>query len=166
MINLKPNRIGSLRTNDFCFFQIVLFTFIIVLFSTPLFAQSVTLTGKVLDAHSKEPVPFANVYVKANPTDGNSADFDGVFELKIDYQPDIIEISALGYDNLTWKFDGKTVLEFELEPASINLNEVVVKGSRKEDPAYALFKKVVANKPINDHEKVHAYGVEVYNKLE
>jgi hypothetical protein len=139
---------------------------LVTCFSSSVLGQSVTLTGKVLDAHSKEPIPFANVYVQSNPTDGTSADFDGLFTLNIDYQPDMIEVSALGYDNLTWKFDGKTTLEFELVPASFNLNEIVVKGSRKEDPAYVLFKKVVENKPINDHEKVKAYGVEVYNKLE
>ncbi|RMG76194.1 MAG: carboxypeptidase-like regulatory domain-containing protein, partial [Bacteroidetes bacterium] len=129
-------------------------------------AQKTTLTGRVIDVHSKEPVPFANVYVKANPTDGVSADFDGNFVLPLDYQPDIIEVSALGYETLAWKYDGRATMNFELEPSSVNLSEVVVKGSRKEDPAYALFKKVVANKPKNNHEKIRAYGAEVYNKIE
>lgn len=166
MFNLKRHKNLRFTIYDLRFTEFVKLLLLFLFFSPSVFAQKTTLTGKVLDAHSKEPVPFANVYVQANPTDGTSADFDGIFELVIDYQPDIIEVSALGYDNLTWNFDGKTVLEFELEPASVNLNEVVVKGSRKEDPAYALFKKVVANKPVNDHEKVKTYGVEVYNKLE
>ena len=44
-------------------------------------AQQIVVTGVVLDGHSKEPIPFANVYLKSDPSKGVSADFDGIFEI-------------------------------------------------------------------------------------
>jgi len=41
-----------------------------------LFSQ-VTITGLIIDKHSKEPIPFANFYLQSNPTKGVSGDFDG-----------------------------------------------------------------------------------------
>lgn len=136
-----------------------------LLTSTCLFSQDITIKGVVIDAHSKDPVPFANVYLKNDPTKGTSADFDGVFEITFKERPDVLAASALGYEILEFEYDGKTELKIELSSSATDLIEVVVKAD-KEDPAYALMRKLVASKAKNDPFGKDYYSCEVYNKME
>ena len=129
------------------------------------FSQTVTLKGVVLDAHSKDPIPFANIYLKSNPTKGVSADFDGVFEITFKERPDVLAASALGYEIFEFPYDGQVELKIELNSSSLNLVEVVVRADA-EDPAYALMRKVVAKKPVNNPLDKPYYSCEVYNKME
>lgn len=70
-------------------------------------SQTAYLKGKVLDADTKEPIPFANVIV-ANTKNAAVTDFDGNYKLKfsasgkfdikvsyIGYKPKILAISKL-----------------------------------------------------------------------
>ncbi len=123
------------------------------------------MKGVVLDAHSKDPIPFANVYLKSNPTKGTAADFDGLFELQLGSPPDTLAASALGYNVLVFPYNGKEELKIELSSSSVNLVEVVVRADG-EDPAYALMRKVVARKPQNDPLRKDYYSSEVYNKMQ
>jgi len=128
-------------------------------------AQEIIITGVVIDEHSKDPVPFANVYLKSDPSKGVSADFDGVFELKFETKPDILEASALGYEILEIPYNGESELKIQLNASALNLAEVVVTASG-EDPAYGIMRNVVKRKPINNLEQREAYSCEVYNKME
>ncbi|MFT4761866.1 MAG: hypothetical protein ACI9LN_003849 [Saprospiraceae bacterium] len=130
-----------------------------------LLAQKTVITGVVIDEHSKDPVPFANVYLKSDPSKGISSDFDGVFEISFDSLPDILESSALGYEILEIKYEGKNELKIQLSASALNLAEVVVTASG-EDPAYAIMRNVVKRKKYNNRDKLDAYGCEVYNKME
>ncbi|MEO1261353.1 MAG: DUF5686 family protein [Bacteroidota bacterium] len=143
----------------------LLLLFFLSLPSIAVFSQEIVLKGKVLDAHSKDPVPFANVYQKSNPSKGVSADFDGLFEITFDKTPDTLVTSALGYETLEFLYKGETELTIELNSSSTDLIEVVVTADG-EDPAYALMRKVVANKPKNNPVGKDYYSCEVYNKLE
>lgn len=144
--------------------------FLIIIFSLIAFDNAfaqVTIKGKVIDAHSQEAVPFANIYLPENPTAGTSADFDGIYELTLPESPDSLAVSALGYDVMVMPYNGGAEMNFKLAGAAVNLKEVVVKApGKREDPAYALLKKVIANKNINNIEKLPAYTCEVYNKIE
>ena len=63
---------------------LTLFTGLLVFLQQPTstFAQTeVTITGKVIDDLSQEPIPFANVYLKGT-TRGVTSDFDGKFLFK------------------------------------------------------------------------------------
>lgn len=129
-----------------------------------LFSQ-VTITGLIIDKHSKEPIPFANFYLQSNPTKGVSGDFDGNFEITFQTAPDILEASALGYETLVIKYEGKNYLKVEMEASALNLAEVVVTTSG-EDPAYGIMRKVIKNKQKNNRKNFDAYSCEVYNKME
>lgn len=143
------------------------FSFLILTFFSISFlgAQQVTITGVVLDAHSKDPIPFANVYLKSDPSTGVSADFDGIFEITFDSKPDILEASALGYELLEIPYAGQKELKIELPASSFDLAEVVVTASG-EDPAYEIMRRLVKNKKKNNRKEIPAYTCEVYNKME
>ena len=48
------------------------------------FAQSGSLSGKVLDKDTKEPIPFVNIIIELGGTQsgGTSSDFDGKYTIK------------------------------------------------------------------------------------
>jgi Family of unknown function (DUF5686)/CarboxypepD_reg-like domain len=160
------------ESDRFCFFSLPqrqnVFRFSVTvcfLFFTLFLVGQVTLTGVILDKHSKEPVPFANFYLQSNPTKGVSGDFDGNFEITFPTAPDILEVSALGYETYVLKYEGKNVLKIELEASALNLAEVVV-TTKGEDPAYGIMRQVIKNKPKNDLKNFEVYSCEVYNKME
>ena len=89
----------------FCFFLLL------VLFSIDHYAQSYTITGKVFDAESKEPLPFVPVLIKGT-TVGGTTDFDGNYTLSTDKLVDSLVFTYIGYDRLAIKIKkGFPVLE-------------------------------------------------------
>ncbi|MBI1287722.1 MAG: TonB-dependent receptor plug domain-containing protein [Flavobacteriales bacterium] len=94
----------------------VLFALLLIS-SLSTFAQTGIVQGRVSDANSNEPIPFANVVLQGT-TLGASTDLDGNYEIK-NITPGLynVEVSFLGY---------KTHVEYEVEvfnnkPALINV---------------------------------------------
>ncbi|MEL6942087.1 MAG: carboxypeptidase-like regulatory domain-containing protein, partial [Bacteroidota bacterium] len=97
---------------------------ILGLFSTAVFAQQM-ISGKVVDAETKEPLIGANLTQKG--AEGTATDLDGKFIMKVLYETDNnINISFVGYQSQEMRFSaGQKDLVVELK-ASIELNEIVV----------------------------------------
>ncbi|HPE86876.1 MAG: carboxypeptidase-like regulatory domain-containing protein [Bacteroidales bacterium] len=108
---------------------IVLFTSVIV------FAQDGTLKGQVLDAESKEPIPFANVVVMVDGIQkgGSATDFDGNYTIKpivpgrydviatvVGYQPQQFNGVVMSADKITYQ-------DFLLSSSAVNLDVVEIK---------------------------------------
>ncbi|MCR9251172.1 MAG: TonB-dependent receptor [bacterium] len=100
---------------------------IIIIFLTVSFLSNAqtTISGKVVEKGSKEPLPFANVRIKGTST-GVATNIDGFFSL-INIDPNVtLEISFVGYDLVEVKLTGQDFLEIELKPLTNELAEVVV----------------------------------------
>lgn len=157
-----------------------LFHFISILgflfaFSFQLNAQDhIKITGKVIDAQTKEELLFAAVSFVGKEEIGTTTDFDGNYMLESRWGTDSLKASYVGYESLT-----KVVLPnlkkqeiiFELEPVSSTLTgvEVVAKKKRykrKNNPAVALIKNVMANKDKNRKEGQDFYEYDKYEKVE
>jgi hypothetical protein len=137
----------------------------LMLFALPLagFSQS-TVKGKVTDAGSGDPIPFANVIVKGT-TIGTTTDFDGNFTLRIAVPADSITVSCLGYTARSKKVGrGAQTINFQMAETATNLQEIVFDAG--ENPAYAILRNVVRNKNQNDKRKLSAYEYETYTKIE
>jgi hypothetical protein len=128
-------------------------------------AQNTKVSGKVVDAISREPLPFINVVFKGT-TAGTTTDFDGNYTVSTDKPSDSLIFTYIGYDRLAVKIKrGETQqLNIGLNASTVALKEVVIKPG--ENPAHAILKKVINNKPLNDREKLDYYQYEVYNKIE
>jgi len=128
-------------------------------------AQITKVKGIVIDANTKKPLPFVNLAFKGTKT-GTSTDFDGYYLIET-YQPsDSLLVSSVGYLKVAKaviKHKSQTI-NFELNPTEVQLAEVVIEYTG--NPAHPLLKKVIANKEINNYEKINAYQYEVYNKIE
>ena len=131
-----------------------------------LFAQETIIKGRVVDASNGEGIPLANVFFKSSKV-AVTTDFDGNFILKTSNPPsDSLSASYIGYKILTRKIKiGETQpLNFNINPESLELMEVIV--TNKEDPAYPIMRKVIANKDRNDRRELNAYQYEMYKKVE
>ena len=130
------------------------------------FAQETVIKGRVIDASNGEGIPLANVFFKSSKV-AVTTDFDGNYVLRTSNPPsDSLSASYIGYKILSRKIKtGETQsLNFNINPEFLELMEVVV--TNKEDPAYAIMRKVIASKDLNDKRKLSAYQYEMYKKVE
>ena len=128
------------------------------------FAQTV-VTGKVTDAHSGDPIPFANLIFKGT-THGTTTDFEGNFTVKTPTKADSLVVSYMGYATRIKRVQpGVTqVINFQLEEEATSLQEVVVLAG--ENPAHEIMRNVVKNKSRNDKRQLSAYEYDTYTKIE
>jgi hypothetical protein len=129
-------------------------------------AQQTRISGKVYDAETKEPLPFVNIaFVESRL--GTTSDMDGNYRIETYYATDSIRASFVGYEPLAVavRKDRDQVIDLPLRPARFELGEVVIRPS-DENPAHTILRRVIANKPANNREKLAAYEYEAYNKVE
>jgi hypothetical protein len=144
--------------------QILLF----LLIFTPLLVvgQKTKVTGVVTDGLSGEPMPYVSVHFQGSKI-GVLTDSIGGYLLDTYYATDSLVFSSSGYLKITLavKKDEEQVLNVILPIQESEYDEVIVVASG-EFPSTILHKKVIANKPINDKEKLKSYEYEVYNKVQ
>ncbi|CAA9284013.1 MAG: hypothetical protein AVDCRST_MAG56-3960 [uncultured Cytophagales bacterium] len=105
-----------------------------------------TLTGRVTNAHTGEPLPFANVFL-TNSTLGASTDENGRYTLKnLPLGTFEVGVSHVGFAFYRQSFRLTTTeprpLDVALIPAAVSLGEVVVKAKGgKEHPHYKTFRR-------------------------
>jgi len=141
------------------------FAFILSAFPKEVAAQLTTVSGRVTDGLTNEPIPFANVAFKGT-TVGVVTDINGNYKLTTDKATDFLTASCIGYLPVTLNVvKGKAqTVNFLLKQSKVDLNEVTIKAG--ENPANILLKKVIENKDKNDKKRLDAYQYEVYSKME
>lgn len=100
---------------------------VLMIFSTVAFAQT-TITGKVIDAELRSPLPGANILVKGT-TNGVTTDMDGKFSITADSNSGMIVISYVGFSTKELKFNGTTKLGTVVLDLDNSLEEIVIVGS-------------------------------------
>jgi len=135
------------------------------------FAQELSsVSGKVIDAKTKEPLPGATVFL-ANTTIGTSANETGAFTLtKIPQGKYDFTVSMVGYTSYTkpilFSSNNLERLVISLEPASIQLNTVTVQAHREKQDQYyySQFEKIFLGTTQNSsHCKiVNPFDIFVY----
>ena len=104
----------------------------ILIFSTAIFSQKVTLSGAVKDS-LQNPMPYANVIAKPKDVSKNLkfaiTDNDGFYKLLLEKGDTInISISYLGYKPIEYQFIAlkNTKKDFVLQQSSESLDEIVI----------------------------------------
>lgn len=118
--------------------QIVRFNKILFLLFSCVYSISVngqtTVSGKVIEKGSGEPLPFANVIIKGGSV-GVTTNVDGFFSLvNVESDSLILVISYVGFNTTELSVEKTTGLIIELEPLGKELDEVVVTAE-----AYKVF---------------------------
>lgn len=115
---------------------------------TQLFAQQMSITGKVTDEDGI-PMPGVNVEVKSSTT-GTITDLDGNFSIKVE-KGKVLTFSFIGYENISQKVMSDKPLSIMMKESSVLVDEVVVTalGIKKEKKALAYSVTEVKSDDLN-----------------
>lgn len=117
---------------------------LLILFFCSIVVQAqTTISGKIFDVTTKEPISFVNVYVPQT-YQGVYTNEDGVFKLQIASEVKTITISYLGYKTLDLevnKFTKNEVLSIPLKEEEYQLSEIIVTNK----PLHTIVGDLVSN---------------------
>lgn len=115
------------------FLRLLLFCF---LMPAAAWAQTASITGKVVTKASKTPIPQASVFL-SNSSFGTSTAGDGSFQLnRLRPGQYTLVVTSLGFEDYTKKIqvdDAPVNINVELEPKVIQLREVTISTTAKAD---------------------------------
>ncbi len=141
---------------------LILFTFLAFVISNG-FAQSI-IKGTLLDSASKQPIAFVHLVMEDGKTVATS-DIEGNFQFKLPQNcKGRLSTSHISYRKRTFSISDiiqqPTLL---LTASTTQLSEIEFKA--KENPAFRIIRRAIANKERNDHEKLQSYRYISYNKF-
>jgi len=134
---------------------------ILLCFNNPLSAQF-QLSGIVTDSLGA-PLPFVNILINDSQKDGVSTDIDGKFSINHKKEINQLTFSYLGYETLVLSAPFQRNMKVILASTAYSFEEVTVIAG--ENPAHRIIRKVVANRNLNDPEKMDSYSCQTYNKM-
>lgn len=146
-----------------------------ILFSFTVVAQELTkVKGKVMDAGTGEPIPFAAVSFKGKSI-GTTTDYNGEFFIETLFASNTIVVSSLGYETAEFPITLNTNnsnLNIRLRSSEIQLDEVNVVSERKKvkyrnkgNPAVILIREVIKNRDDNRIAHLDSYSIDRYRKI-
>ncbi|GJM29826.1 MAG: membrane protein [Cyclobacteriaceae bacterium] len=138
---------------------------LVILSTATICGQKKTVSGKVTDASTGDPIPLANVIVKGTDI-GTTTDFTGAYQITLPLSTDSLIASYIGYLTKAKPVAGfgDQVLNFQLIESVQDLDEVVFVA--EENPAFSILRNAVDNKPKNNKLSLSAYEYESYTKIE
>ena len=111
-------------------------------------ASYISLTGKIIDKDSRNPIMFANIFLTGTSI-GTVANADGEFLLKVPNERlnGEVSITHIGYKNFKSAVEKMRNTEntVVLEPELISLKEIIIQNENPVD----LLKKAIQNIPKN-----------------
>lgn len=137
---------------------LLLFAFVSFAFMPSSIAQSITVTGTIIDNHGI-PIPGATIIVKDNPTVGTQSDFDGNYTVTVPNSQTVLVYSFIGYATQEITVGNQTTINLTMYESAEDLDEVVVIGygtQKKSDVTGAIssvksedLTKVVTTNPVD-----------------
>lgn len=138
----------------------------ILIFNSTIFAQSGKITGKVIDAKTKEELPFVNIIILETSM-GAATDLNGIYNI-LNVRPGTYQVraSAIGYNSITVQnvrvsIDLTTRIDFELSEQALELGEDVIVVATKPLVTKDLTSSTaiigadeIANLPVTEFQEV------------
>jgi len=105
------------------------------------------IRGRVTN-EKNEPLPYATLLVKGT-TEGTTTNAAGEYQLELPDGAYNIVCQYMGYrkEERSVNVSGNQVLDFQLQPLSLQIREVTIKGGG-EDPAYAIIRQAIKKRPV------------------
>jgi len=128
------------------------------------FAQITKVSGKIVDAISREPLPFVNVLLKGTKS-GATSDIEGDYTVSASGKCDSLIISYVGYNRVA-----RAIKYGATQQINIGLTQgvdlAIVEVHPGENPAHKILRKIIAHKDKNDRTHLDSYEYQLYNKVE
>ncbi len=134
--------------------------------TTGIAAQSISFSGIIQDAHTKEPVSYASIYFTRSGI-GKISDSAGNFSFYVSkFSKDTLVVSYVGYElyriTITDSVNNKSIV-IQLQRGAAT-NSVTVRS--KFNKGLFLWKKIMSKKKQYNRYNLPNFGYEAYNKLE
>jgi len=129
-------------------------------------SQQTIVSGTVKDSETGEVFPGVSVRFKDSKI-GTVTDSIGNYYIATYYATDSIQFYATEYKTITKRIylDQPQVIDITMVIDEKEMNEVEI-SAPEELLSTRIIKRVIANKPINNKEKLDSYGYELYNKIQ
>lgn len=125
-------------------------------------SQPQSISGKVLDAETGEPLAFVNIVLDKS-TRGVASDIDGKFSIDLNGSERVLNASYVGYEPARWEIGSKrSGVRIYMKKIPVVLDEVVILPGI--NPAHRIIKNVVKNRDLNNPEKLDAFSYTSYEK--
>ncbi len=138
----------------------------IFIFSTSATGQSVSISGKIIDGHTKEPVSYASVYFARSGV-GKTSDSAGHFAFYLNnFTKDTLLVSYIGFDLYkipVTQLQNNKPFTIQLQRGGLN-SEVMVKSNVNK--GLYLWRKIMSKKKQYNRYDLKNFSYEAYNKLE
>lgn len=152
--------------------HILLLSFLSIIALTTNAQKLTKIKGTVIDAKTKEPLPFVNIAFKGANV-GTTTDFDGNYYLETQWGTATLQASFVGYKTASKpvKLGTSQTINFQMANEAIEMEVFEVKADKKRyknkgNPAVALIKKVIEHKDDNRKEAMDYYQYDKYEKIE
>lgn len=132
-----------------------------LVFSLKISAQSITITGKVIDAETGEGIPYVNVGVLESQR-GTSTNEEGTFVLSLNSSSEGIIFSHLNYERRAVAVSSSSDITIELTPTSTALNAISVTGRKRKGFVEKLVFRAYNQAIVNGNKG--AYGKALYRQ--
>lgn len=134
---------------------------ILLFITSSLFAQEITISGKILSSKDSQPICYASIGI-ANSYIGTISNDSGDFQLKLstNYSQDTITVSAIGYKSQRItipEFHQSTKQIIYLQTHTYSLNEVIVTNNKLS--AKDILRACIKNIPKNYPTRKFSYEV-------
>ena len=140
----------------------IVITLLLLLIFNPLKGQQ-ALSLLLLNAETKEPVPFANVLF-GSEQQGTMSDINGRVDLVMPMSYAYLRISCLGFQTITVPMENLTCQQsIFLEPVNIELAQVDIFPGK--NPALTIMEQVFNHRDANNPEKALNYSCIIYHKM-
>ncbi len=128
-------------------------------------SQNITIKGKVIDADTKETLPFCRISVEGIKAE-TASDINGDFIITLRAPARFLIASMVGYDTFRHRLTSapEQNIEFELKSSDQILTEVVIHAG--ENPSHRIVRGIIKNKSINRPSQLPHYQCETYTKME
>lgn len=138
--------------------RLILSGFFLLVINVTVAQETITLSGKINDKETGEPIPYAHIFIKETSIGSTSNQLgEFIFKISGDIPSSFLVVSSLGYKNKyiqIGQYIEKHIIIL-MEPEATELNEVVVSPI---DPV-VIIDSVLARIPSNYHSDAYtAYG--------
>ena len=133
-------------------------------------AQVRTITGKITDAHTGEPLPYVTVFVKLtnHTTKGTASDFNGNYRLTIPAQllRDFVYATYVSYVAANRPLSTSAPVDFQLVPDNRMLRDVLITPKSYVNPAWEIMEQMVKHKKLNNPARLKTFQYRSYNRIQ
>ncbi len=134
-------------------------------------AATTRIKGVVVDSISREPVPYAAVYL-AGSNRGMMSDGEGRFDISTDRAFKSLRVSSMGYrtKEIAPRLGMTTDIVIEMLPTGIELGELTIKPkkehySKKNNPAVAFVERLKKRQELTNPRRNDNYGYDKYERI-